>query len=141
MLVKRHSTTDEHSIIAIDIDHFKKINDKHGHTTGDAVLVALSTRLKSVCVEDEIICRFGGEEFVVFLPETSLNEAANAAERMRSQIDEEDFPYTGNVTISLGVASVMENDINLALQQADEALYEAKRTGRNKVVIHKVQGS
>lgn len=137
VLVKRHPTTDERSIIAIDVDHFKKINDRYGHTAGDAVLVALSTRLKNVCVEDEILCRFGGEEFVVFLPDTSLSKAAAAAELMRSNIDDEDFPYTGNVTISLGVASVSENgnDINLGLQQADEALYEAKRTGRNKVVV------
>ncbi len=141
VLVKRHAATEEHCIIAIDIDHFKKINDKYGHAAGDAVLVALSTRLKNVCVEDEIICRFGGEEFVVFLPETPLTEAANLAENMRSHIDDEDFPYTGKVTISLGVAGVKEMDINLALQQADEALYEAKRAGRNTAVIHPQQAS
>lgn len=143
VLVKRHATTHEHCIIAIDIDHFKKINDKYGHTAGDAVLVALSARLKSVCIEDEIICRFGGEEFVVFLPDTPLSEAVTVAEGMRSHIDDEDFPYTGNVTISLGVASVRKNgnDINLALQQADEALYAAKSAGRNQIVVSQAQAS
>jgi diguanylate cyclase (GGDEF)-like protein len=137
VLVKRYPATDEHCIVAIDIDHFKKINDQHGHHAGDAVLVALSHRLKSQCVDDEIVCRFGGEEFVVFLPNTRLDDAAILAERIRAYIDEEDFPWTGNVTVSLGVASVRENgcDINLAFQQADEALYEAKRAGRNRVVV------
>jgi diguanylate cyclase (GGDEF)-like protein len=96
-----------------------------------------------VCIEDEIICRFGGEEFVVFLPDTPLSEAVTVAEGMRSHIDDEDFPYTGNVTISLGVASVRKNgnDINLALQQADEALYAAKSAGRNQVVVSQAQVS
>ncbi|WP_437890254.1 GGDEF domain-containing protein [Phytobacter sp. V91] len=136
-LVSRHSATNTHCIIAIDIDHFKKINDKHGHNAGHAVLVALSARLKSVCPPEGIVCRFGGEEFVVFMPDSSLNESVNVAEQMREYINEEDFPYTGNVTISLGVASVADNgnDITRALKQADEALYEAKRAGRNKVVV------
>lgn len=137
LLVKRYFTGDEHCIVAIDIDHFKNINDRHGHTAGDAVLVALSARLKSVCMADEIVCRFGGEEFVVFLPNTDLNEAAAKAEQLRSTIDDEDFPYTGNVTISLGVANLKEkgNDLKQALHQADDALYAAKRGGRNRVVI------
>lgn len=137
MMVSQYPSTNDHSIIAIDIDHFKKINDKHGHAAGDAVLVTLSARLKNAVKDDDIVCRFGGEEFIIFLPDTHRDDAAIIAERLRAHINDDEFPYTGNVTISLGVSGLKENDYDLAqaLQQADEALYQAKRTGRNKVVV------
>lgn len=141
-LLKKSPHAAERCIIAIDIDHFKKINDLHGHDGGDAVLVTFSEKLRNLCADGQVACRFGGEEFVVFLPDTGLAAAAAAAERIRVGIENADFPHAGKVTISLGVAgfSDNENDVYTVLRKADLALYEAKRSGRNTVVIDDAGG-
>lgn len=135
--LKQYRHSDEHCVIAIDIDHFKKINDKYGHDGGDAVLVAFSDKLRDLCLSGHVVCRFGGEEFVVLLPYTGLSDAAAIAEHIRDGVEHADFPYTDKVTISLGVAgfSDNDNDVYAVLRKADLALYEAKRSGRNKVII------
>jgi len=135
--LKQYRQSDEHCIIAIDIDHFKKINDKYGHDGGDAVLVAFSDKLRELCLSGHVICRFGGEEFVVLLPYTDMSDASALAEHIREGIEDAHFPYADKVTISLGVAgfSDNENDVYVVLRKADLALYEAKRSGRNRVVI------
>lgn len=127
----------DHSVIAIDIDHFKKINDHYGHEGGDAVLVTLSEKLLSECRDWDVVCRSGGEEFVIFLPDTGREAAAAAAERIRSSVDLYVFPFAGSVTLSAGVATLSDcgDDLNTALRQADLALYEAKNAGRNIVVV------
>ena len=128
------------SLVVVDIDHFKSINDKYGHLAGDVVLRELCRRVSAAIRKDELFARYGGEEFVALLPESALEEAARFAERIRKLIASQPFDVDGgrlNVTISLGVAhtageaGVTEKEL---FDRADRKLYEAKGTGRNKVV-------
>lgn len=130
------------SLFMFDIDHFKAVNDNHGHKTGDKVLQKLAAIVRHTLREVDIIGRLGGEEFAVILPETGTDEANEAAERLRQAIalariqTEAGKPLS--VTISIGVASLTENstdDVEYLLKQADEALYVAKNNGRNQVRI------
>ncbi|MEZ6093777.1 MAG: GGDEF domain-containing protein [Pirellulaceae bacterium] len=126
-------------VILLDIDHFKSINDTHGHLVGDCVLRELASRLNSTLRGDEVLARFGGEEFAVVVPESSIDAALEIGERCRSVIAAEPFvTEVGpiDVTISVGVASpepcqVPDRDTILSL--ADARLYDAKRNGRNQV--------
>jgi len=127
----------EQCVIAIDIDHFKKINDWYGHDAGDAVLVSLAALLRQACRTGDIVSRFGGEEFILLLPDTTLADAARTAERIRETVCATTFPFAGTMTISAGVASRddQSRDRDALLRRADEALYEAKAAGRNMVII------
>lgn len=125
--------------IMIDIDWFKKINDTHGHAAGDAVLRELAARLKPRIRKYDILGRFGGEEFVVLTPHTSLEQTETVAERIWEAIRQEPFTYDGHtldVTASLGVSCTNEDDENMeqTIKRADENLYAAKRAGRDRVV-------
>jgi diguanylate cyclase (GGDEF)-like protein len=127
------------SILMLDIDHFKKINDLYGHSVGDQALIFLTeTIIKSLRTSD-FFGRFGGEEFVVILPETTLTEALDIAERLRRHIAEISFLSSGqfiSLTVSIGVANFETSSANFdyLLHKADQALYEAKHQGRNRVV-------
>jgi diguanylate cyclase (GGDEF)-like protein len=123
-------------IICIDIDHFKKINDGFGHDAGDVVLIMLATILREACRKDDTVSRFGGEEFILLMPGTSLNDASATAERIRHKINSTHFPSVGHITISAGVAALADcgGDMKSLLHRADEALYEAKGAGRNVVI-------
>ena len=122
--------------IAIDIDHFKKINDWYGHDAGDAVLVSLAGLLRQACRNADVVCRTGGEEFIILLSQTSLKDSARTAERIREMVSTTTFPYVGNMTVSAGVAALADSGSRDALlRRADEALYEAKSAGRNAVII------
>ncbi|NRH23224.1 sensor domain-containing diguanylate cyclase [Pantoea stewartii] len=125
-----------HSVASFDIDHFKQINDQHGHDAGDQILVTLSGLLKKGCRTQDIISRFGGEEFVIFFPNTTLGEAVSVSDRIRKNIADWQFPVVGRVTVSAGVCSLMHcsNDLQKALLKADEHLYRAKHGGRNRVI-------
>lgn len=125
------------SVIAIDIDHFKNVNDQFGHHAGDAVLVMLANILHETCRKNDIVTRFGGEEFIFLLPGVTSNDACSTAERIRELISTAIFPFVGHITVSAGVASLSDcgGDIKNLLQRADEALYEAKGAGRNVVII------
>ncbi|WP_174509000.1 sensor domain-containing diguanylate cyclase [Klebsiella oxytoca] len=140
-LIKQLDPSTEQCIIAIDIDHFKTINDRYGHDGGDAVLVTFADTLRRLSTRGQIISRFGGEEFIVLLPETAVAEAAVVAEHIRAAIENADFPHGEKVTISLGVAGFNDNgnDVYAVLRKADLALYEAKRKGRNTVVVSQAQ--
>ncbi len=134
--IKRYNS--KASVVMADIDHFKVINDTYGHLVGDKVLVEVARRLKSTMRESDFLARYGGEEFVAILPETGLENALAAAEKMRVRIENTDFMVRGtilDITISCGVAEILADTKNAfqALDNADKALYEAKRTGRNKV--------
>jgi diguanylate cyclase (GGDEF)-like protein len=126
------------SVIMLDIDHFKKVNDTYGHSIGDQVLQGLADLAKTSLRTVDILARYGGEEFVIMLPETTLDEAARTAERLRTNTADATLPTrVGNmsVTISLGVVALDDNCRNLEelLDRSDQACYASKRTGRNKV--------
>lgn len=126
--------------LLIDIDHFKKINDNYGHDVGDEVLKEFALRIASNVRAIDLPCRFGGEEFVIIMPDTGLEGAARVAERIRNNVAGSPFRVADGkdlltVTISIGVAATLgEGDTPQALlKRADEAVYEAKAQGRNKV--------
>ena len=128
------------SIIAFDIDHFKAVNDTHGHDVGDKVIQEFARRLQENVRPMDIVCRQGGEEFLVIMPGTTGDLACSAAERMRRSIAEAPFTILQpelslNVTVSAGVATEEANneDPDELLKRADAALYHAKRSGRNRV--------
>ncbi|QXZ11434.1 sensor domain-containing diguanylate cyclase [Comamonas sp. Y33R10-2] len=129
------------SVIAIDIDHFKHINDSFGHETGDEVLRQLAHTMRGVSRAGDVACRVGGEEFLLLLPGAQLEAAANAAERLRQLVEVMEIPQVGSITISLGVAQWPQShdDIKTVLQQADALLYSAKRAGRNRVAVNGVE--
>jgi diguanylate cyclase (GGDEF)-like protein len=122
------------SLIMCDIDHFKKVNDTLGHQTGDLVLKELAEIIKASCRDLDVPARFGGEEFVILLPDTSLEGAALAAERLRAAVEAHVFPGAGHVTVSLGVAQASEHPEEL-VNQSDQAMYAAKRGGRNRLSV------
>lgn len=123
------------SIIMIDIDHFKKINDKYGHQTGDTTLHILAQTILETIRTTDIFGRIGGEEFALVLPETPKHEAKDFAERIRLCIENTKFPGVGYITICSGVTEYFENDdANSIFNRADVALYAAKNEGRNRVV-------
>lgn len=127
------------ALLILDIDHFKKINDAYGHATGDQVLVAVADTLRSVLRSADLCGRFGGEEFVCLLPETTETEARIVAERLRRSLAEQSVATaegTVRFTASIGltVADVSDATVESLLQRADVAMYEAKKAGRNRVV-------
>ena len=141
-LAQRDQT--ELSVIMLDIDWFKQVNDTYGHHTGDEVIVALAQVLKDSVRQSDLICRFGGEEFILLLPETSLEGAVVIAEKIRKTIEEMRIvTETGDpvhFTVSVGVSQMdpqHDPDIETTIRRADEALYRAKESGRNRTVSHK----
>ena len=136
---KRHQSP--MSVVLLDIDHFKRVNDTHGHDGGDAVLEALGALLRAQQRRQDVLCRYGGEEFVILLPDTRRDAAHLAAESLRKRVMAHSFRVKEarlHVTVSLGVAGAIENnpaneDEFIAL--ADQALYRAKAEGRNRVVV------
>jgi len=127
------------AVLSIDVDHFKKFNDNHGHDAGDIVLRSVGAALQSSFRDEDVPCRYGGEEFVVILPGSSLEEATRRADAVRADIEGLSVRYLDaalpRVTISIGVASFPSggDTIETVLKAADEALYQAKEKGRNRV--------
>lgn len=127
-----------HGLLLIDVDHFKRVNDVHGHPAGDAVLRQLASMLQGTVRVTDVAARFGGEEFAVLLPELSgPREAVAAAEKIRAAVEAASFPEVGRLTVSIGVSLVAPSDADVRplIDRADTALYEAKRGGRNAVVL------
>lgn len=134
---QRYAT--EFSILMIDIDHFKKINDTFGHLAGDAILMQIATIFKETLRNVDIAGRYGGEEFLVILAETSGEKAKHTAERIRQAVEQHIFTYEKyslKISISVGVARILQNERNenTLVSRADQALYLAKENGRNRVV-------
>jgi diguanylate cyclase (GGDEF)-like protein/PAS domain S-box-containing protein len=126
------------SIILIDIDHFKSVNDNYGHQVGDSVLIQLSKLLKEHCRKTDIVGRWGGEEFMIICPDTDIKGSTLLAEHLRKLVDEFEFNVVKHKTISVGVAEIYNSDnIETLLKRVDDNLYEAKNSGRNKVVSDK----
>ncbi|MCE9648943.1 MAG: PleD family two-component system response regulator [Parvibaculum sp.] len=128
------------SLLIFDIDHFKSVNDNHGHPAGDAVLKEFAQRISQNVRGVDLACRLGGEEFVVVMPDTDLSYAFMVAERLRQKVAEVAFQVDGgltlNVTVSIGIGVTEGGEDTAAklLERADSALYRAKRDGRNRVV-------
>jgi two-component system cell cycle response regulator len=129
------------ALLVVDIDYFKAVNDVHGHDAGDDVLREFATRVKKSIRGIDLACRYGGEEFVIVMPETDMAVAAIVAERIRRRIAGEPFVIRDgstalDVTISIGLAALagVEDNAAAILKRADQALYRAKRDGRNRVV-------
>ncbi len=126
------------SLMMIDIDHFKRINDDYGHPTGDLVLVSIASRLQNRLRKSDMVFRYGGEEFMVLLPQTGIYKASLLAERIRSFVEKMRFPGDIGVTISIGVCQYQDGLTSTDLvKQADTGLYLAKGKGRNRVEIFK----
>ncbi|RUT01891.1 hypothetical protein DSM106972_065140 [Dulcicalothrix desertica PCC 7102] len=124
------------SVLILDIDYFKSINDRYGHQVGDAVLVQLTHILKENIRTSDVLTRWGGEEFVILTPFTSVKEATDLAERLRLKIARASFKIVKNITISLGVAQFQTTEnVSNFLKRADAALYQAKHSGRNLVAV------
>lgn len=124
------------SLVMLDVDHFKRINDTAGHAAGDAVLRDVADRMLAITRACDTAGRLGGEEFGWLLPNTGPNEAAEAAERLRRSFEAATFAAGRRVTASFGVATFASGDTSAdLLRRADELLYRAKREGRNRVVV------
>lgn len=122
------------SMLILDIDYFKEVNDKFGHPVGDLVLLQFAGILKSSVRESDTVGRWGGEEFLAILPQTPLEDARKVAEKIRASIEKADFSEAGHITCSIGAASFLEgDDCEMLLSRADVALYHAKSGGRNQV--------
>jgi two-component system cell cycle response regulator len=132
---------DQVAVLILDLDHFKIINDSFGHDAGDEVLREFAVRLATNVRALDLPCRLGGEEFVVVMPGTSLEDAQTIAERIRSNVSREPFRAKGmgealTVTVSVGVAASVPDDTpETLLKRADQGVYEAKALGRDKVVV------
>ncbi|WP_308250821.1 sensor domain-containing diguanylate cyclase [Nonomuraea rhizosphaerae] len=143
-IVRARRTGETLALLIIDIDHFKRVNDTHGHLVGDQVLAGVAATLRSQLRDYDVVGRFGGEEFVVLLPRADIHEARRVAERLRSRIGRMAVPADDamiTVTISAGVAlmSVHGDDLIELLAAADLALYRAKELGRDRICIPVVQ--
>jgi diguanylate cyclase (GGDEF)-like protein len=130
------------TIMMGDIDHFKEINDTFGHDAGDHILTGIARMLRDNSRKQDIVSRWGGEEFIILLPETGLGNGAILAEKLRDKVEKEVFVYQDKkipVTLSFGLSVYNKKDLKMddVIKQADQCLYEAKNSGRNKVVFKK----
>ena len=128
------------SMLMLDIDRFKRVNDKHGHVVGDAVIRAISATIKEQIRGSDFAGRYGGEEFIVLLPETPLKKAAVLAEKLRKSIEKLKVKVEGltldDLAVSIGVAEFREGDAPTdIINRSDQGLYKAKRAGRNRVEV------
>lgn len=125
------------SVIALDIDHFKQVNDQRGHAVGDAVILRLAQLMRACSRDADVLCRNGGDEFLMLLPDASLEAAQRVAERLRVKVAETVIAGAGKVTVSLGVVASGQHagGADAILRAADAALYHAKQQGRNRVGV------
>ncbi len=135
------------SLILLDIDDFKKINDKYGHDQGDLVLKKIAETLKNSVREQDTVCRWGGEEFLIFLPETTIEGAKTLADKLRKKVEELEIKLLNkksiHLTVTLGISVFDDPDkeIESILKEIDLALYKGKEEGKNRVIIFKKQES
>jgi diguanylate cyclase (GGDEF)-like protein len=128
------------SVLMLDVDHFKRINDQFGHAAGDTVLQKFAQVMGAVVRKTDLTARLGGEEFAIILPESTMNDALILAERIRTNIAAERFSYASevfDVTVSIGLACYQPDDVAFErmLARADKALYRAKALGRNRIEV------
>jgi len=121
------------SILMYDIDHFKTVNDTFGHDVGDKVLISLSNLVSSNIRDIDYIGRYGGEEFLIIMPNTSLEDASIYAERLRTIVEKYYFEEIENITISIGIVELEDDSINSIFKRVDDLLYKSKKNGRNRI--------
>ncbi|MFC0250953.1 GGDEF domain-containing protein [Massilia consociata] len=130
---RHHGAEEKQWLAVIDVDHFKGVNDRFGHLYGDEVLILVANLLQSSFRAQDRVFRFGGEEFVVLLRSTTLENARKIIDRFRTNVEAHDFPQVGRVTVSVGFTSIRATDSPVVtLGHADQALYFAKANGRNR---------
>jgi diguanylate cyclase (GGDEF)-like protein/PAS domain S-box-containing protein len=128
------------SIVMMDIDYFKEVNDKYGHLVGDKVLVEFANILRKSVRASDIIGRWGGEEFMLVLPHTELEQAIELAKKLHKLINEHEFSIVGKKTASFGISTFRVNvTVEKVVDEADQALYEAKKAGRNCIKVYKAE--
>jgi diguanylate cyclase (GGDEF)-like protein len=133
---RKHQNQTTYWIAMIDIDHFKSVNDRFGHLYGDEVLILLAHLLKNALRNDDLVFRFGGEEFVLMIRCQDRDEAAGLLERLRKSVETQDIPQVGQVTISIGATEMVRNTFaGTLLDYADKALYYSKQNGRNRLTF------
>lgn len=125
----------------IDADHFKRVNDTYGHKVGDRVLMALASTAEKALRENDIVARYGGEEFVVYLADTVAEDALMVADRLREAVSrivvQSDADEPVMFTVSIGISSSEDSqEVNTLIKMADDALYKAKESGRNRCVVY-----
>ena len=142
LVEKAQQTNDQLAVMMLDIDHFKAINDQHGHKAGDLVLIEVASIFQKLSREQDLIARFGGEKFVILLPSANSQAAKECAERIRQGIAEHNIKLDEStkikITTSIGVAEMSiasQESIESTLNRADKALYQAKTQGRNRVCL------
>lgn len=126
------------SILLMDLDYFKKINDTYGHNFGDKILKMVSSTIRTTIRESDLLARWGGEEFICLLPNTNSTDAFVVAEKIRKQIENTNFPESLKVTISIGICEKQNEDYTIedVTEKADKALYESKKSGRNLSTLY-----
>ncbi|NCC24346.1 MAG: diguanylate cyclase [Deltaproteobacteria bacterium] len=135
-IARRQRHSGPMSLIMFDIDHFKRINDTHGHDVGDDVLRKLTSRIQASVRSIDVFARWGGEEFIILLPDDPPEAAMVLAEKLRSLVEDTDFGPADRVTVSFGVAGLHpDDDFDGLCKRADLALYESKNSGRNRVTL------
>jgi diguanylate cyclase (GGDEF)-like protein len=134
-VAQREAATNPYVFAVLDVDHFKKINDQHGHVVGDRALCAVAVAITRSIRTTDIAVRYGGEEFLVLLPDTRLAEGAEIAERIRREVQRVRLPVPVTVTVSIGIADGVpgRDTPDRVFERADQALYRAKKAGRNRV--------
>jgi diguanylate cyclase (GGDEF)-like protein len=133
---RRPTVQTNYWLAMVDIDHFKLVNDRFGHLYGDEVLILLAHLLKNAMRNDDLVFRFGGEEFVLMIRCQSRDEAAGLLERLRKSVESQDIPQVGQVTISMGATEMIRNTFaGTLLDYADKALYYSKQNGRNRLTF------
>lgn len=138
--IKFHKNKNPFSILLLDIDDFKKINDKYGHLIGDKILIWISTKFTEILRKTDVIARYGGEEFIAYLPNTKLAIARKVANSIQQHLNQEKLVPVDHtkikVTVSIGVVEVRSTDLSIdkLVKRADDLLYKAKKTGKNKVI-------
>ena len=126
------------SLLLFDLDHFKLVNDNFGHDVGDKVLKRVTDAVSKIIRSYDIFARWGGEEFVVLMPNTTEAEAVPAAEKIRKTVEDISHPDIEKITISIGIAIwEADDDVDQIFVKADKALYTAKNQGRNRVIVYK----
>lgn len=123
------------SVIMIDVDHFKGVNDEYGHQAGDEILRRLGTMLAHYVRNDDVVYRYGGEEFCILLPGADSSEARAVADRVVEAARDINLPNGAHITVSIGISGVVDDELTRAVEQADRALYRAKELGRDQAVV------